>query len=378
MARITPASLYEAQSFATAYMLPDARVAGVGSTTLAASKYEKVNVYVAQEKDMWEVRGEVGGYETRPVFTGKIRKLAHLPDSAFMSHYRPSPGGVSIGPQDGSAGTFGITVFEKKTGKRYILTNSHVAAGGGVAPIGSEIYQPALIDGGNRGQDMIGRLARHVRLYQNGLATPYVNQVDAALVEPTVSEQILDEILDMPQEVNEAIPPTVGRRAMISSRNGKRTGGVIIDNRATFKIAGYPQEIALNPTGELTFYNCVILEPSLTAPGSSGGVFVDEIDTSKALGLNFAGSEQVSIANWITSALELTNTTLEKEFVTGTDNLQELPAGMVIPQTDHEPPVIPDPTTTVGDYIWNTYLKPVLPIVGIAAAGGFFLWALTK
>lgn len=361
MARLSPASLTEARDLARAYLLPDRRISGIGAHTLG--KREKVNVYIENERDVWDVRGEIGGFETRPIYTGKLRRHALSP-ADFQKRYRPSPGGVSIGAPDGSAGTFGITVYEKGTGKRFILTNSHVAANAGTYPIGTQTYQPALLDGGVAGRDVIGRLAKYVQLYQSGLQAPYQNQVDVSLVEPLNDADITDDILGMDQKVLEAVPPTVGTQVMISSRNGQGSGSIITDTRATFKINDYPTEIAGNTSGQLTFYNCVVIEPAITAPGSSGGIFVDMANPSKAVALNFAGSDQMSIGNWLTTALEATGTVLKGEYVAGTDNANEMPPGVVLPNADTPPP-IPSP----GSYFWNYYIKPNLPYILAGAIG---------
>ena len=82
---------------------------------------------------------------------------------------RPAPPGCSIGFKDPSnmftmAGTFGGLVRDGSG--LYVLSNNHVLADENKLPIGSPIFQPGLLDGGNPATDQIASLTRFIPLVQ--------------------------------------------------------------------------------------------------------------------------------------------------------------------------------------------------------------------
>jgi len=89
------------------------------------------------------------------------------------------------------AGTFGALV-QDPDGKLYILSNNHVLANENDLPIGSPIFQPGLLDGGNPSADRIAALTRFIQLVGN-----QSNSVDAAIaaIDESVPAPVLSAAL---------------------------------------------------------------------------------------------------------------------------------------------------------------------------------------
>lgn len=68
--------------------------------------------------------------------------------------------GVSISHPRVTAGTFGLLVYDRRTGQPCILSNWHVLAGSSEAQPGDPIIQPGQADGGRTSRDTIARLER--------------------------------------------------------------------------------------------------------------------------------------------------------------------------------------------------------------------------
>jgi hypothetical protein len=81
-------------------------------------------------------------------------------ENLLIGRGRVSPlvGGISVGSDNGLAGTLGAIVWDETDGSPCVLGNWHVLAGRG-AKTGQPCYQPAIFDGGDDG-DVIGHLKR--------------------------------------------------------------------------------------------------------------------------------------------------------------------------------------------------------------------------
>jgi len=93
---------------------------------------------------------------------------------------RPLRPGSSIGNHAVAGGTLTIRCVSRlstEEGQSLLLSNNHVFADYGAAPIGSEIYQPSPADGGTP-LDRVGTLLRFAPVIEGVLAN---NQVDAAV-----------------------------------------------------------------------------------------------------------------------------------------------------------------------------------------------------
>lgn len=101
---------------------------------------------------------------------GYVEALNTSPQARF----RPTiPSGVSMGHQAISAGTLGVTVKDRDTGEKLLLSNNHVFANSNDASPGDSILQPGPMDGGNFPADIVARLERYVPLrYIEDAANP--------------------------------------------------------------------------------------------------------------------------------------------------------------------------------------------------------------
>ena len=105
-------------------------------------------------------------------YVGRISKRA-IP--WYQKRCRPIRPGCSIGHFKITAGTLGCFV-EDTNGVLHVLSNNHVLANENGAKKGDLILQPGPIDGGTNPQDIVGTLARFVRLKKT-----QPNLVDCAL-----------------------------------------------------------------------------------------------------------------------------------------------------------------------------------------------------
>ena len=236
--------------------------------------------------------------------------------------HRPAPPGVSIGHYQITAGTFGAVV--KKDGEKFILSNNHVLSNSNNAEIGDPILQPGAYDGGTM-DDQIGVLHEFVPIEFGG-AVPTCpvaggvstianwlaektgsshrlqaikiqqnpNHVDCALARPLNYELITDEILGI-GHVSGVTGGALGMKVIKSGRTTGITTGMITILNATVTVN-------YGASGNATFED-QILTGAMSAGGDSGSLLLKET-TLEAVGLLFAGSEQVTIYNPIHYVME--------------------------------------------------------------------------
>ncbi len=266
-------------------------VAGIG---IGRSSPEKIHVYLksACPSCIEKIPTEIGGVKTETIITGTIRTLAQMPVSPLSvsrtAKYRPCPAGVSISHQSVTAGTFGIVCYDNNTNEPMLLSNNHVLANEHSiqlpgSSIGDDIVQPGIIDGGIVGRDTIAQLAR-----TNELDIMGENEFDCAIAAPISTDDISNIILDIGMISNMG-EPQIGDIVRKSGRTTSLTESKIVDVNATIKVD-------YSRLGELTFKNQTIIYPGFAAGGDSGSVIVRNRDNA-AVGLLFAGSETISIAN---------------------------------------------------------------------------------
>lgn len=256
----------------------------------------------------------IGDLPADVIEVGVIRALQDRTDK-----WRPAPPGVSIGHYAITAGTFGCVV--RKGDKRFILSNNHVLANENNASIGDDILQPGSYDGG---QETIAYLEEFVPInFENGSPTcPIVkgiadlanvfakglgsshrlraykedatdNLVDAAIAIPIDDGIIVDAILEIGM-ITGVAPIALGERVMKSGRTTGLTSGTIITIDATIQVQ--------YSDGRAVFTNQIV-STNMSQPGDSGSLLVNE--DNKAVGLLFAGSDQVTIYNTIYDVITL-------------------------------------------------------------------------
>jgi len=209
---------------------------------------------------------------------------------------RPAAPGCSIGFKDPNnqfvmAGTFGALV--KKGKKLFVLSNNHVLADENRLALGSPIFQPGLLDGGNPATDQIAQLTKFVTL-----STTASNKVDCAMAEARSSSLVTNAVLFIG-------PPKGTADAqidMVVHKFGRTTGYRVgrVTSIETDVNVGYD-------IGTVTFEGQIIIVglngQAFSAAGDSGSLILER-STQKAVGLLFAGSSTHTIGNHIVDVLQ--------------------------------------------------------------------------
>jgi len=282
---------------------------------------KKMELSQLASKDI--IPAEIQGIKTDVKEVGEI--VIHKPRT---DRWRPAPPGVSIGHLYITAGTFGAIVRDNATNKRLILSNNHVLANSNKAQNGDNILQPGPADGGKSPQDRIANLERYVSIIfeksddnicsiANGVAgvanfiarilgsksrlstfrmEPTPNEVDAAVAIPW-KDSIKDEILDIGM-VAGVSDPELEMAVKKSGRTTAVTEGKITSLNAMVQV-GYGN-------GKTALFENQIITTDMSQPGDSGSLLM-EAETNKAVGLLFAGSDEVTVHSPIKRVMELLN-----------------------------------------------------------------------
>jgi len=253
--------------------------------------------------------GHVSAQPDAPEVTGLTAAAQFIASSlggpqALTRRMRPCPVGLSIGNVAVTAGTLGGVVYDFLPGASanppaagigvpsafYVLSNNHVLAASNAAPAGSAIVQPGRADGGQDPQDRIATLSRFVPV-QFAPAVPvdqHQNLVDCAIgqcqqIDATREIYFTGALRGWRRKADVAVGDLV-------RKTGRTTGttlGRVISIDATIDV-GY------GAAGTARFKD-QILTTGMSAGGDSGSL-VTTLD-NVAVGLLFAGSAQVTIAN---------------------------------------------------------------------------------
>jgi hypothetical protein len=271
-----------------------------------------VKIYVAKKFAPGHIAAEhfiapeYGGLPTDIEESGFFTALTAVAPPAVAidpkARIRPAQPGCSIGFEDPAhafvmAGTFGALVHDA-AGTRFVLSNNHVLADENALAAGAPIFQPGLLDGGTVPADAIARLTRFVPLDPAG-----PNTVDCAIAEVVDNASVTNAILG-------GGPPkgvAAADHDMVVEKTGRTTGytaGRISSTEADVKVS---YEI-----GTLSFTNQILiagLNGPFSAAGDSGSLILER-DTQDAVGLLFAGSPAMTIANHLVDVLTALGVTL--------------------------------------------------------------------
>ena len=230
------------------------------------------------------------------------------------SRYRPAFPGLSIGNIKITAGTFGaVGVW---LGKKVIISNAHVlcedpfcgvseatcvtyegAAVKKKLTIQQEvaIFQPGVYDGGRFPEDLLASMRKMVLIQENNN-----NYVDCSFAVPEEESDIISAIAELDITPTGIIPwnprgtGLVGMSGIKSGRTTEVTSGELIDANATLQI---------NYGDKTAKFVEQILFTDMSEGGDSGSLILQE-GTNKAIGLLFAGSDVVTVANPIEHVLK--------------------------------------------------------------------------
>lgn len=245
-----------------------------------------VKVYVIEKVSPEGIASEalvphdVQGVATDVEGVGEIEALR------FTSKYRPARTGVSVGHPRVTAGTLGALVVAQN--RLCILSNNHVLANSNNARRGDPILQPGHYDGGRYPRDLIARLLNYISIDFSGRCT---NLVDAAVAYTSSRLVRPFEMCGWRPKRSIISAPLPGLSVKKCGRTTQFTRGRVSAIRATVRVR-YGSRIAC-------FRDQVLISPGgFSAGGDSGSLIVSDT-YNRPVGLLFAGSSRVTVANRI-------------------------------------------------------------------------------
>ena len=248
---------------------------------------------------------EIDGLPVDIEQVGTFRRFATAPATAMpnpRTRFRPARPGCSIGFEDPAhqftmAGTFGAVV--NRAGKTFVLSNNHVIADENRLPLGSPIFQPGLLDGGNASRDRIANLSKFVALTTTGQ-----NKVDCAIAEVVKKSIVSRDVLFIGPPNGKAAAAIDMQVHKFGRTTGYRAGR--ITSVETDVTVGYEM-------GNVQFSDQILIVghngQAFSASGDSGSLILER-GTNRAVGLLFAGSSTHTIANHIDDVLRALGVTM--------------------------------------------------------------------
>ncbi len=294
---------------------------GVVGTAIGLNPNARLSVVVLLERPgVGGIPQELEGVAVHPVVTGEIYALPkpdkpgkppkpepEEPVDPTSRFDRPVPIGVSTGHPAITAGTIGCRVTDGDN--VYALSNNHVYANENLASIGDNVLQPGAYDGGADPADAIGTLFNFVDIDFDGSN----NTIDAAIAQSSKAE-----LGNATPSDGYGTPKSVTAAAYLNQsvkKYGRTTGltkGRVYALNATVNVV-YDSGVAL-------FVNQIVITPGgFSAGGDSGSLIVavgkgrSKEDDRKPVGLLFAGSDFVTIANPIDNVLDAFGVTIDGE-----------------------------------------------------------------
>lgn len=295
------------------------RIDGVVGTAITADEQGRPAIMVLTERAMGVGRlpATLGGYAVIENVTGRIR--AFKGGGGGVSHTAKQTAPIQLGTSGGNvtdlangyccSGTLGALV--QKGGAQYILSNSHVFAGdvvnggnGRVSAIGDDISQPGLIDASCSAAtaNIVADLSSLSTLYPPA-STP---NVDAAIAQVKPGMVRTDGAI---LEIGTLSASTLNASLNLGVKKSGRTTGLTRSSinglNATINV-GYSDECAGGSftkqfTGQILIAN---KGSRFLNSGDSGSLMVEDVTTNpRAVGLLFAGSSSVAVANPIGAVL---------------------------------------------------------------------------
>ncbi|MGH8051273.1 MAG: hypothetical protein ACREPB_11490 [Arenimonas sp.] len=211
-----------------------------------------------------------------------------------LKRQRPIRPGISLGNVDVAGGTLAARCRSRQpgeTGQRLMLSNNHVLADFGLAPLGSAICQPSMQDGGTDA-DTVGTLLRFVPIAEG---VNSVNRVDAAIATVASSVALSSDICS----IGTLMGITEATLNMTVQKHARTTGysqGVIDDLDCDVLIPLSRND----PTRVARFVHQLRIRPrigaSRFAQGGDSGALIITKPTNQAVGLLFACPDNGSYA----------------------------------------------------------------------------------
>jgi hypothetical protein len=237
---------------------------------------------------------EINGQPVDVDEIGEVRPLVAMPNPRL--EITPAQPGCSIGFANAAgaptmAGTFGALV-KAQNGALFLLSNNHVLADESRLPLGAPIFQTGLLDlppDGARRQ--IAQLVKFSALDAQPL------HIDAALAAPSSPDAVKRDILFIGAPAGVA----AAQIDMVVHKFGRTTG------YTAGRVTSVSTDITVDyETGSFTFVDQILitgLDGSAFSDNGDSGSLVLERGTNRAIGLLFAGSPSLTVANHIGDVL---------------------------------------------------------------------------
>jgi hypothetical protein len=196
--------------------------------------------------------------------------------------------GLSVGNvKTKTTGTLGLLV-QDSSGTTFALSNWHVLCGSPEAAAGDDICQPGPFDLGSNPARPVARLERWIRLSE---------QYDAALARLLPGMRFSEQLFGIAAQPSVVETPVLGQKVYKTGAVSGVTHGVIDGIGGSYRLdyTGYGD----GPEWMEGFR--VVQDPTspsqvLSLEGDSGSLWVDSAE-NKAIGLHFAGEDEISPLN---------------------------------------------------------------------------------
>jgi hypothetical protein len=283
-----------------------------------------ITVYTVERLPKGDLPASIDGVPVVAEVSGVIRAMKGKPGGGGgVSHTAKQTAPVKMGTSGGwrydlangycCGGTLGSVIT--KGGKKYVMSNYHVleadiVSGGNsrTAQAGDPVIQPGLID-----VNCSAASAQNVASLSGIKSLPGSN-VDVAIAE--VIPGMVDEsgdILEVGVISSQTANAFVGQAVKKSGRTTGLTRSSVSGLNATISVS-YENECAGGSAFTKTFTGQIIIankRSKFLGGGDSGSLMVEDVSTSpRAVGLLFAGSSTLAVANPIGEVLSYLNASM--------------------------------------------------------------------
>ncbi len=262
------------------------------------------------------IPSEIAGVRARPEVTEPFRAMLGRPTGVKVSHTAKQTPPIQLGTSGGwsddiangycCSGTLGALVW--KGGAQYILSNYHVLEADDKAQKGGSVIQPGLVDiacNANSAQEVATL---------SGIKSLPSSNVDAAIA-PVVAGMVRADgaILEIGTISGQTVEASIGQLVKKSGRTTGLSRSKVSGLNATITVA-YSNECAGGTAFEQVFTGQIVISnrgSKFLNAGDSGSLMVEDVTTNpRAVGLLFAGSSTLAIANPIGEVLTFFGATM--------------------------------------------------------------------
>jgi len=315
------------QDAVTPYLMAQPDVVGT-ATGLADDGEVAIIVLVNEESPgasqaVERFNSRIEGVAVRARLTGPIVALKGKPGGGGVSHTAKQTPPIQLGTSGGwrsdlangfcCGGTLGSLILVG--GQQRILSNYHVfesdivSGGNGItAQTGDSIVQPGLIDVG-----CVASSAQNVATLVKTSSLPGSN-VDASSA-AVISGMVHTDgaILEVGVPSSQTVAAAINQQVKKSGRTTGLTRSTVSGLNATISVS-YANECAGGTAFTKTFTGQILVANSLSkflGSGDSGSLMLEDVSTSpRAVGLLFAGSSSIAVANPIGQVLSFFGATM--------------------------------------------------------------------